>query len=510
MNQPIKESQSVNISAKSGSGSATISLGKVKFDRDISINCTVKNGLRLLPNRFATFTGGANQLRVNLKSLKGIFDFEFDGRIGQLSFDFSDDRHSSAKFFIEQALIDDSAESLALLIGWSLEKLDFYSGGECLTPIALEYFSRSDIEFNGQESENGFICLFSLRKGMSDLVVISNNDDKERPTSQQRVEVKFEDKKSSVQLVSYLAQHLHNLTLSEDKNLSVASAKNLARTATAQRISTSKIIYKSLTEQRQEPSLSIIIPQYKNLNFIEGQIASFEKNLWAKENAELVYVNDGSENIDNFKQLSEHFSGTCGIQTKWISTDKNVGFSAANNLGASFATSDMLCFINSDVFPTHETNFELLLLTASEPKTGLVAPLLKYPSGAIQHAGMEHYFDQSVGFNINRHPGKHIHPKQIRTGNQLAEPQKLDLVTGAFVLLSRDIFERIGGWPTDFLIGDFEDNLMCRNVQKYGKEIIFDPRVCAIHFEGRSFSTIRNKSLLYVNSMILEGELNET
>ena len=98
MNQPIKESQSVNISAKSGSGSATISLGKVKFDRDISINCTVKNGLRLLPNRFATFTGGANQLRVNLKSLKGIFDFEFEGRIGQLSFDFSDDRHSSAKF----------------------------------------------------------------------------------------------------------------------------------------------------------------------------------------------------------------------------------------------------------------------------------------------------------------------------------------------------------------------------------------------------------------------------
>ena len=447
---------------------------------------------------------------MSLKSLKGIVDFEFEGRVGQLGFDFSDNQQLSAKFFIEQAIIDDSPESLVFMTGWSLEKLEFYSGGERITPISMEHFSRDDVNFDSQKSEDGFICLFSLPRGSDNIIITTNNSEKEQPTANQKLELNFEEKMPNVQLLSSLAEHIHNLSLSEDRDLSVTSIRNLARAATAQRISTSRVIFKTIPEQQQEPLISIIIPQYKNLNFIEGQIANFEKNLWAKENAELIYVNDGNENLDSFKQVSEHFSSTCGIQTKWISTDKNIGFSGANNLGASFATSDMLCFINSDVFPTHETNFELLLSTASQLETGLVAPLLKYPSGAIQHAGMEHYFDQSVGFRINRHPGKHIHPNQIQASNQLAEPQKVDLVTGAFLLLSRDIFEGIGGWPTDFLIGDFEDNLMCRKVQKYGKEIIFDPRTCAIHFEGRSFSAIRNRPLLYVNSTILKGELNET
>ena len=194
MNQSIQESQSVNISGKSGNGHATISLGKIRFDKDLSINCTIKNGLRLLPNRFVTITGGANQLRLSLKSLKGIFDFEFEGRVGQLGFDFSDNQQLSAKFFIEQAIIDDCPESLVFMTGWSLEKLEFYSGGERITPISMEHFSRNDVNFDSQKSEDGFICLFSLPRGSDNIIITTNNSEKEQPTANQKLELNFEEK----------------------------------------------------------------------------------------------------------------------------------------------------------------------------------------------------------------------------------------------------------------------------------------------------------------------------
>jgi len=56
--------------------------------------------------------------------------------------------------------------------------------------------------------------------------------------------------------------------------------------------------------------------------------------------------------------------------------------------------------------------------------------------------------------------------------------------------MRRSDFERIGGWDTGYLIGDFEDSDLCLKLRSANFDIAYCPAVQLTHLERQSFKLL--------------------
>jgi GT2 family glycosyltransferase len=65
-------------------------------------------------------------------------------------------------------------------------------------------------------------------------------------------------------------------------------------------------------------------------------------------------------------------------------------------------------------------------------------------------------------------------------------------VTGACLAIRRKDFDRVGGWDTGYLIGDFEDSDLCQKIRKEGMKVGYLPDIQLTHLERQSFKELGN------------------
>lgn len=249
----------------------------------------------------------------------------------------------------------------------------------------------------------------------------------------------------------------------------------------------------------QEPQISIIIPLYGRIDFIENQMLCFEKDEFIKNKCQLIYVIDDPNIEAELAEKAEFIHRLYGIPFKTVYGSANRGFSGANNLGAEYSTGSHLLFLNSDVFPNHTGWLEEMLSTLqSNPEIGVIAPRLLFADGSLQHAGIEFKYRTDLGIWINHHPQMGLAP-ELDSNQELTY---LPAVTGACMLISRGDFDAIDGWDTGYLIGDFEDSDLCLKLRSKGKHCAYLPTVNLTHLERQSFSLtgsddFRTKVVIY-------------
>jgi hypothetical protein len=61
-------------------------------------------------------------------------------------------------------------------------------------------------------------------------------------------------------------------------------------------------------------------------------------------------------------------------------------------------------------------------------------------------------------------------------------------VTGAAMLMPRAVYEEVGGFSEDYVVGDYEDSDLCLKLRSRGYDIRYEPRAELYHFERRSIS----------------------
>lgn len=165
---------------------------------------------------------------------------------------------------------------------------------------------------------------------------------------------------------------------------------------------------------------------------------------------------------------------------------ENVGFAEANNLlAAEFKGDVLLC--NNDVFPMAGC----LEALARERAKGcdIVGAKLLYPDGRVQHFG--------VGFTRDYWP-LHTGRFEPQDSEWASEPRVVPAVTGALMLIARDMWERLGGFDTAFYFGS-EDIDFCLRAREAGSICGVVPDAVAIHLEsqtaGRSAHDARNAAV---------------
>jgi len=235
------------------------------------------------------------------------------------------------------------------------------------------------------------------------------------------------------------------------------------------------------------PTVSVIVPLYKNLEFIRFQLAAFAVDP-AMAGAELILVLDSPEQRAELEHFLHGLHGLYGMPLTLVVNAANYGYSAANNAGAAIARGRYLLFLNSDVIPDAPGWLPLMVagLEASDKagaETGAVGPKLLFDDQSLQHAGL-HFVRDFRGRWINQH----YHKGMPRDFAPASRPRAVPGVTGACLLMPADLFHAVGGFTEDYIIGDYEDSDLCLKIRAAGRDIRYLPAAELYHLERQSIT----------------------
>lgn len=247
------------------------------------------------------------------------------------------------------------------------------------------------------------------------------------------------------------------------------------------------------------PSLSLVIPIYGRYDFVQIQMSQFSLDS-DFNNIEIVYVLDDPRIKHAFMVTCKGVYETFGVPFKVVLSERNLGYAGANNLGVSHALSEHIVLLNSDVIPKKPQQFLALLEQfKNEADVGILGGTLLYEDNTIQHQGMEYMQDPShPGMWMNYHPQKGF-PLSLTEQFEVKEAQA---VTGALMLMTKQLYLDVGGFDIGYILGDFEDSDLCMKVRKKGKRIVVSGTVHMYHLERLSQSLVSDNTWKHTLSMV--------
>ncbi|MCX7557057.1 glycosyltransferase family 2 protein [Xanthomonadaceae bacterium JHOS43] len=160
----------------------------------------------------------------------------------------------------------------------------------------------------------------------------------------------------------------------------------------------------------------------------------------------------------------------------------NPGFGAACNQGAARSRAAYLLFVNPDCRLPSDTVSRLCRHLEANPDIGLLGAALQNPDGSPQCAARRR--TPSPGRAIAQSLG--LRSRDCEAG-RLAGPGLIDVeaTSGALMLIPRELFERLGGFDTGYIL-HCEDLDLCRRVLQAGQRIAVATDVPVIHHKGTS------------------------
>jgi O-antigen biosynthesis protein len=236
-------------------------------------------------------------------------------------------------------------------------------------------------------------------------------------------------------------------------------------------------------EPGAEPQVSIVIPLYQRIDLIEQQFAEFTQDPEIKQ-ADLIYVLDSPGQKDELLELVGRLFPIYEVPCRVAALQRNVGFANAINAGASIAHGRLLLLMNSDVFPDKPGWLtRLASFYESTPKIGALGPKLLYEDGSIQQAGMHLHKPMGSTVWLDAHYFRGLH----RDFPDANVARQVPLVSGACLMISRSLFEDLGGLNARYVQGDYEDSDLCMRLSELGCENWYTPDAELYHLEAQSY-----------------------
>lgn len=239
-----------------------------------------------------------------------------------------------------------------------------------------------------------------------------------------------------------------------------------------------------------DPDVSIIIPLYKRIDFVDHQLAQFVNDP-EMANVDLIYVLDSPELADGLIAESHRLFRLYQLPFRLVVLSHNGGFSTANNRGASVAAGRVLLLMNSDVLPDQPGWLARLTRAHDDlPNAGVVGPKLVYEDESIQHAGM--YFERQTGAHLwsNEHSFKGLH-RSFAAANI---SRRVPAISAACMMVSAELYREVGGLRGTYIQGDFEDSDLCLRLTAAGYDHWYVADVELYHLEGQSYPTAQRVS----------------
>jgi GT2 family glycosyltransferase len=213
-------------------------------------------------------------------------------------------------------------------------------------------------------------------------------------------------------------------------------------------------------------NVDVVIPVHGNWELTEQCLDTLPR----EAPIERVFVVDDGSPDDTAERLARR------SDVVPIVLDGNRGFAGACNAGASRSRADAILFLNNDTIVPQGAIAKLAAELDADPTIGAIGPRLLYADGTIQSAGI-------ALLNIRQTTRLYLHldgtlPQANRSRDDL-------LLTGAALLVRRDVFASIGGFDEAFHNG-VEDCDLSLRIWAHGYRCRYEPAAAVVHMEGAS------------------------
>jgi len=205
------------------------------------------------------------------------------------------------------------------------------------------------------------------------------------------------------------------------------------------------------------PRISVVIPLYNCLALTHAMLASLQATLPPGLSHEIIYVDDGSTD-----GTRDWLATLPAPAFQVILNERNLGYAVGNNRGAAVAKGEILFLLNNDLVLL--PGWIEPMLSAHEKLRGVAGLIgnvqLDATTGTVDHAGLV--------LNLT---GKPVHARTIPNGfSRLLRPIRIvPAVTGACVMVARNLWQELGGFDEGYINGG-EDIDLCFRARATGRK----------------------------------------
>lgn len=243
--------------------------------------------------------------------------------------------------------------------------------------------------------------------------------------------------------------------------------------------------------------LSVILVLYNARDVIEVTLDA----LYASKvdfDYEVIIVDNNSPD-DSVQIIKDKYLSDPAVaaKTKLIFNSENFGFGIGNNIGMKQATGDYILLLNTDTKISPENLQVMVDFISKRPDIGAATCKLIKADGQIDPASrrsepnLVRSFFRLFGFQS-------LFPKVFGGYNLLNKDpnisSELESCSGAYFLMSREAYEKTGGFDERFFMYG-EDLDLCRSIRESGLKIWWHPETTCVHYRGQSSKKTPQKTL---------------
>lgn len=228
--------------------------------------------------------------------------------------------------------------------------------------------------------------------------------------------------------------------------------------------------------------VSIVIVSYNAREHLVDCLESLRAHPPAATH-EIIVVDNAS--ADGSAAAASVFPGV-----RIIRSEKNAGFSAANNIGIRASTGENLLLLNNDTIVPAGAVDRLLARLRREPDVAVIGPRLVDGAGRaeLSFGPMITPLNEWRQGRLIRGLANNEPPVVEQVEAMTRREQRPDWVTGACLLVRRIDAEAVGLLDERFFMYT-EDVDFCASIRARGRHVLFTPDVEVVHLRGRSAAT---------------------
>jgi GT2 family glycosyltransferase len=172
-----------------------------------------------------------------------------------------------------------------------------------------------------------------------------------------------------------------------------------------------------------------------------------------------------------------------------LANPTNRGFSGGNNDGIRLAQGRTLLLLNPDTEMQPGSLAALLATLDAAPQVGMVGPRLLNPDGSVQPSRRRFPTLATAWLEstpLQPHLPNHPLLRRYYVADQPDDQaQDVDWITGACMLVRRDVIRQVGGFDEGYFMYS-EELDVCRRIKAAGWRIVYQPAAVVVHHESRS------------------------
>ncbi len=239
------------------------------------------------------------------------------------------------------------------------------------------------------------------------------------------------------------------------------------------------------------PEVSVVIVTHNGPEWVQRCLTALLEDARPTVSTEVVVVDSASD------APTREVLGRWADRVRLELSDENIGFARGCNLGAQLSTGRRILLLNPDAVVRPGAVDAIVRALDADPGAGIMGGRTVRPDGTLDPSScwgaptLWSWFCFATGLSTAFHGSRVFDPESLG-GWQRDTFRRVDVVTGCLLLTTRETWERLGGFDTDYFMYGEDADLSLRAAE-LGLHPSITPEAVAVHAVGASSSRKAHK-----------------